>query len=400
MTCGVGRRGSGQRSSGRFVYVFAALCVLCILVAPKADSHESSTSYLKLDARDDGTLSGSLDVGVLDLSWSVPLDTDGDGRVLWNEVEAAQPGIARLVADRLIVERGGRQCAFHVTDVLVTHHVGEPYLSLPLVGRCDAAGLLAIRSDLFFGEDSGHRTLFDVHTGTGSMAGFLMASGRQWRQSQAPNPWRTFGAFVVQGIGHVWTGTDHLAFLLSLLLPCALTAGRGAWRPADGLKVVLRDLLRIITAFTVAHSITLGLATLHVVSVSARIIEPLIAATIIIAALLNLFPLPRQSGFRKSFAYAGEAVDRGYSVLVFPEGRHTEDGKLRPFRSGIGLLVNNLRIPVVPVRIDGLFEVKQSGKKFAAPGAIQVRIGRPVRFAADRDPEEIARELERKIEEL
>jgi long-chain acyl-CoA synthetase len=117
-------------------------------------------------------------------------------------------------------------------------------------------------------------------------------------------------------------------------------------------------------------------------------------------ALLNLFPLPRQSGFRKSFAYAGEAVDRGYSVLVFPEGRHTEDGKLRPFRSGIGLLVNNLRIPVVPVRIDGLFEVKQSGKKFAAPGAIQVRIGRPVTFATDRDPEEIARELERKIEEL
>jgi len=92
-------------------------------------------------------------------------------------------------------------------------------------------------------------------------------------------------------------------------------------------------------------------------------------------ALLNLFPLPRQAGFRKSFAYAGEAVDRGYSVLVFPEGRHTEDGKLRPFRSGIGLLVNNLRIPVVPIRIDGLFEIKQAGRKFALPGKIQVRIG-------------------------
>ena len=117
-------------------------------------------------------------------------------------------------------------------------------------------------------------------------------------------------------------------------------------------------------------------------------------------ALLNLFPLPRQAGFRKSFAYAGEAVDRGYSVLVFPEGRHTDDGKLRTFRSGIGLLVNNLRIPVVPVRIDGLFEVKQSGKKFAAPGTIQVRIGKPVGFAAERDPEEIARELQRKVEEL
>jgi long-chain acyl-CoA synthetase len=117
-------------------------------------------------------------------------------------------------------------------------------------------------------------------------------------------------------------------------------------------------------------------------------------------ALLNLFPLPRQAGFRKSFAYAGEAVDRGYSVLVFPEGRHTDDGKLRPFRAGIGLLVNNLRIPVVPVRIDGLFEIKKSGRKFAAPGMIQVRIGKPVEFARERDPEEITRELQEKVEKL
>jgi hypothetical protein len=273
-----------------FAYVAAALCVFCILGAPKALSHESSTSYLKLDARADGSLNGSLDVGVLDLSFSVPLDADGDGRVLWREVEAAQPAISALVADKLIVERGGRQCTFHVADVLVTRHVGEPYLSLPFAGRCEAAGLLRIRSDLFFNEDSGHRTLFDVRTASETMAGFLMVSAREWKQPQAPQPWTTFAAFVVQGIWHVWTGYDHLAFLLSLLLPCALTAGRGAWRPAEGLRVVLRDLLRIITAFTVAHSITLGLATLHVVSVSARIIEPLIAATIIIAALLNLFP--------------------------------------------------------------------------------------------------------------
>jgi long-chain acyl-CoA synthetase len=117
-------------------------------------------------------------------------------------------------------------------------------------------------------------------------------------------------------------------------------------------------------------------------------------------ALLNLFPLPRAAGFRKSFAYAGEAVDRGYSVLIFPEGRHTEDGALLPFRSGVGLLVNNLRIPVLPMRIDGLFEVKKAGKKFARPGRIQVRIGTPVRFAAESDPEEIARELRAAVEKL
>jgi long-chain acyl-CoA synthetase len=117
-------------------------------------------------------------------------------------------------------------------------------------------------------------------------------------------------------------------------------------------------------------------------------------------ALLNLFPLPRQSGFRKSFAYAGEAVDRGYSVLVFPEGKHTTDGKLCPFRTGVGLLANNLRIPILPMRIDGLFEVKNAGKKFAAPGRIQVRIGNPVQFAPESDPEEIALALQSAVENL
>jgi len=116
--------------------------------------------------------------------------------------------------------------------------------------------------------------------------------------------------------------------------------------------------------------------------------------------LLNLFPLPREAGFRKSFAYAGEAVDRGYSVLVFPEGRHTEDGKLRPFRTGVGLLANNLGVPILPMRIDGLFEIKKAGRKFAPPGRIVVRIGKPIQFEPGSDPAVIARDLQQAVEDL
>jgi len=117
-------------------------------------------------------------------------------------------------------------------------------------------------------------------------------------------------------------------------------------------------------------------------------------------SLLNLFPLPRQAGFRESFAYAGESVDRGYSILVFPEGHHTSDGKIRPFRAGAGMLANNLAVPVVPLRISGLFELKQAGKKFARPRQIQVKIGPPVQFPRDSNPEWIARELQTKVEQL
>jgi len=117
-------------------------------------------------------------------------------------------------------------------------------------------------------------------------------------------------------------------------------------------------------------------------------------------SLLNLFPLPRAAGFRESFAYAGESVDRGYSVLVFPEGRHTTDGKLLPFQAGIGLLANNLQIPIVPMRIDGLFEVKQAGKKFTRPGQVKVRIGVPVQFDQGSNPDWIARELQKIVQVL
>ena len=116
--------------------------------------------------------------------------------------------------------------------------------------------------------------------------------------------------------------------------------------------------------------------------------------------LLNLFPLPRQAGFRDSFRFAGQSVDRGYSILVFPEGRHTTDGHMNPFRSGIGLLAQNLGIPVLPMRIDGLFEVKQAHKRVARPYQISVKMGAPISFPPGTDPEVIPAILERSVQGL
>lgn len=120
----------------------------------------------------------------------------------------------------------------------------------------------------------------------------------------------------------------------------------------------------------------------------------------LVVALFNVFPLPQHSGFRESFQFAGEAVDRGYSVLVFPEGELTRDATIAAFRTGIGLLANKLSIPIVPLRITGLFEVKQSGKRYARPGRIRVAIGAPVEFQRDADPVAITQELERRVRSL
>ncbi len=120
----------------------------------------------------------------------------------------------------------------------------------------------------------------------------------------------------------------------------------------------------------------------------------------LLVALFNVFPLPQRAGFRESFSFAGESADRGYSILVFPEGKRTRDGKMSPFRAGIGLLANNLNLPIVPIRIDGLFELKQKGKKFARPGTVTVTFGAAVQFKPDTDALEIAQELERRMVDL
>jgi long-chain acyl-CoA synthetase len=117
-------------------------------------------------------------------------------------------------------------------------------------------------------------------------------------------------------------------------------------------------------------------------------------------ALFNVFPLPKRAGFRKTFSFVGELVDRGSSVLIFPEGELTTNGRMAPFRAGIGLLAADLRIPVIPARIDGLWELKQAEARWARPGEIRVTMGVPVEFSAAQSAEEITRELERRVAAL
>jgi long-chain acyl-CoA synthetase len=124
------------------------------------------------------------------------------------------------------------------------------------------------------------------------------------------------------------------------------------------------------------------------------------AKYVAVVSLFNVFPLPQESGFRRSFAFAGETLDRGFSLLVFPEGRRTADGRLSPFMNGTGMLVKKLNVPVIPVGIAGLFELKQQRKYFASSGQVSVKFGAPVRFAAAETATEITHALQAAIASL
>jgi long-chain acyl-CoA synthetase len=118
----------------------------------------------------------------------------------------------------------------------------------------------------------------------------------------------------------------------------------------------------------------------------------------LVTAFFNVFSLPQRAGYRESFKFAGEVADQGYSIVIFPEGRRTETGEMSPFRSGIGLLAKRLQLPIIPMRIDGLFALKQKKQRFSKPGTIQVHIGQPIVFDAADDAEEIAKKLQMIVE--
>ena len=120
----------------------------------------------------------------------------------------------------------------------------------------------------------------------------------------------------------------------------------------------------------------------------------------LVVSLFNVFPLPRRSGFRKSFAFAGDLIDRGWNVLVFPEGERAKTSRMNPFRAGIGLLATRLGVPVVPVHLGGISELRQAGKHWARPRQIKVSVGGPVRFAETDSAEQIARDLELRVATL
>jgi long-chain acyl-CoA synthetase len=127
----------------------------------------------------------------------------------------------------------------------------------------------------------------------------------------------------------------------------------------------------------------------------------LLAQYLLTVIIFNTFPLPKASGFRRSFAFAGETIDRGYSLLVFPEGIRTDHAGMNPFKGGIGVLASKLSVPVVPVYIEGLTELKLSGRRgFAGPGRVSVNFGPPVTYARDEDPAAITQDLERRVKEL
>jgi len=120
----------------------------------------------------------------------------------------------------------------------------------------------------------------------------------------------------------------------------------------------------------------------------------------LLTGLFHVFPLPRQQGFRRSFAHAGEAMDAGYSVMIFPEGTRSMDGRMRAFRPGIGMLAQMSRVPVLPVGLVGLGELKQAQARWFRTGKLKVRVGEAIPFSQTASAEELTKQYEDAVRKL
>jgi hypothetical protein len=257
-----------------------------------AFAHKPSDSYLALSIAEN-RISGQWDIALRDLDMAIGLDRDDNGELTWDEIRAKHSDIAAFALARLALSSEGRNCPLNVTQHLVDHHSDGAYAVLRLAGEC-AGDIESIGIDyrLLFDLDPQHKGLLKLaspeHVTT---AIFSPERAKQQFVLAEPSMLAQFIDYLKHGVWHIWIGFDHILFLLSLLLPAVLVYHARKWHASDSFKASFIDVLKIVTAFTVAHSITLTLAALGIVALPSRWVEAAIAASVVIAALNNVFPL-------------------------------------------------------------------------------------------------------------
>jgi hypothetical protein len=281
-------------------------------VALPAQAHKPSDSYLQLDIQGERIL-GRWDIALRDLDYAIGIDQNGDGRLTWDEIRQRHGAIAAYALEHLKLASGQGACTMEPQDQLIDHHTDGAYGVLRFQARCPARiDVLGIDYRLFADLDPQHKGLLRLNQdGKTATAIFGPSAAHQTLALAAPDRLAQFGAYVREGVWHIWIGYDHILFLLSLLLPAVLLKA-----PADHFRGAFADVLKVVSAFTLAHSLTLALACLSVVSLPSRLVESAIAASVLLAAVNNIYPLFRT---RRPLAAFGFGLIHGFgfaSVLT------------------------------------------------------------------------------------
>jgi hypothetical protein len=340
------------------LHLAAILAVAGLAAAAPAQAHKASDAYLTLRV-DGAVVDARIDIALRDLDRDLDLDTNADDQLSWKEVRTRWPDIAALARKDIRLSADGTRCTPEPADTPVTDanapaltpHSDGTYAVLRTQWRCAApVQQLSVEYELFMRTDPTHRGIARVaRSGTAASASAMqlavLSPGQGWHRftlpppvvaaavataapatlPQAPAgtdtdtaspdsaPASSFAGFVREGVHHILIGYDHILFLLSLLLPAVWLRStatdprtgvtRTRWVPSDDLKLALTNVLKVVTAFTVAHSITLALSVLDIVDPPSRWVESIIAASVVLAALNNIWPLVSEARWKLTFVF-------------------------------------------------------------------------------------------------
>jgi len=328
------------------LHALPALALLfALLCSPlTARAHKPSDSYLSLQvsARE---VSGQWDIALRDLDYAIGLDDNQDGAITWGELRAHHDAVAAYALSRLTLAVDGRHCPSRVVEHLVDDHSDGTYAVLRFIATCPTAPLaLAADYRLLFDVDPQHRGLLRVEHDGRTLSGIFSASApAQTFVLTDASTWQQFLAYTGHGIWHIWIGFDHLLFLISLLLPAVLVRVEHGWTGAERFADAFWDIVRVVTAFTVAHSITLSLAALGVIELPSRWVESAIAASVILAALNNLIVVAGARRWLFAFVF-GLIHGFGFAGVLAELGLPRDSLLLSLFAFNVGVEVGQLAV--------------------------------------------------------
>jgi len=238
-----------------------------------------------------------------DIEVLLPTDADHDGTVTTDELSAVQAELQLIIMAAIDVRDAKGK--YQVKSVHIEPASGDT-VNVDIYYDNINASAIQIHIPLIAQLARGHRQYLAVKDANGNLlAQYILdaTSPPVLLDGSGPDGFSVFREYLVEGVWHIWIGFDHILFLLTLLLPAVLVYEKSRWQSRDKLRPAMTDALKVVTAFTVAHSITLVLAVLDVVSLPARLVESVIALSVLITAVNNLRPFLPVSRWVMAFVF-------------------------------------------------------------------------------------------------
>jgi HupE / UreJ protein len=278
--------------------------LVLVLAQRFAYAHLASDSYLRIELDANGGVKGQWDIALRDLDAAISLDAGPDGLVTWGKLRAKRPQIEAYAFDHLTI--GGGTCVLHPSEFMVDYHAGNAYAVIRFKADCTRApGPLILKYQLLFDLDPTHRGLLTLVQPSGERSEVLSPDHPEVGLDLAPvSAIGNIGRFISFGVSHILLGYDHLLFIAILLIMAPFRrVVPSSWKPFDSFRQVLIETLKILTAFTLAHAISLSLAVLGVIDIPSRVVDPAVAITIMLAAIDNVWSILPQVRWTVAFGF-------------------------------------------------------------------------------------------------